>query len=168
VPAGTTDRQPGAALQNTAMCPAAPHRTQPAPPGHAVRIEGARGHFLTWGSTSVRGLPATPRPSAWPRRPRLQGPFPVYLVAGGLGTSFPIIPKGVVPRPVPDGPAARRRVTEHRHMPGARMPADSSAAPSLWPAILLAMAPLKQVPALERKLGAELEQTVHAKTPFKG
>jgi hypothetical protein len=34
-------------------------------------------------------------------------------------------------------------------------------------AILLAMAPLKQAPALERKLGAELKQTVHAKTVFK-
>jgi hypothetical protein len=31
-----TDWQPGAALQNTAICPAGPHRPAPAPPGRAV------------------------------------------------------------------------------------------------------------------------------------
>jgi hypothetical protein len=33
-------------------------------------------------------------------------------------------------------------------------------------AILLAVAPLKRIPAIERKLGAELKQTVGEKTPF--
>jgi len=43
------------------------------------------------------------------------------------GTPF-LLPSGLVPGPVPHRPAARRRVAEHRHMPGRTTPDAARAA----------------------------------------
>jgi hypothetical protein len=47
-----------------------------------------------------------------------------------------------------------------------RAAGDNAGSASGLGGLLLAMVPLKEVPAIEHKLGAELEQTVHVKTPF--